>query len=134
MLDDRRVAKAIPTGLVYVCCLCERWYEGEDKDLKTLDGVPRCNSTGQCGSPVDGKSFDEYRGPMKGYLLKYCYVCGIENPEKALEPKVSGAQKVGCCLKCLDNIVKHQAMKDPRRRVTFVSNKRAGPNRYSEVK
>lgn len=119
MIDHKRLKKATADGVAFICRMCVNWYKGEDMGLTDDDGNRICASEGHCGSPISGKSFGEYDGPLKGHLARYCYICGKPNPEKALEAKVFGSQRIGCCNYCFENEVKRIAKRQLERRVVF---------------
>jgi hypothetical protein len=129
MLDEKRIRKAESEGICFVCRMCERWYRGEDLGLKNALGDKACAANDGCGSPVGGKSFHEYKGPLEGYLFKHCFMCGTDTPEYRLKPKVFGAQKIGCCKGCLE-VVKRRAVNRTDQRVILRSEKAAGPVEY----
>jgi len=133
MIDPKRVAESEAKGLAFVCRLCERWYEGEDLGLEDVEGDAVCASKDGCCSPISGGSFHKYRGPLEGHLAKYCYVCGKENPEKALEAQMAGGKRVGCCDSCFENVVKRSAKRQPGRKIIFTTEKRAGPDQFDAI-
>lgn len=49
-----RVAELTPAGEIVRCC---------------VDG---------CVGPLIGGAFSKYEGPLKGYLLRQCYRCGVD--------------------------------------------------------
>jgi hypothetical protein len=118
MLDPKRIMAAESKGVAFVCRMCTRWYEGEDRGLTDDDGDARCNSSGKCYSPIKGGSFDEHDGPLAGHLDKYCFMCGKRNPEHALEAQTLNAKRVGCCSECL-LIVQKTAIRDAGRNIKF---------------
>jgi hypothetical protein len=130
MLDPKRILDAEAKNVAFVCRMCTRWYEGEDQGLADVEGDTMCASTGKCGSPIGGKSFEEYNGPLAGYLTHYCYLCGKQHPEKALEPKVPGAQKIGCCDHCFENEVKQLAVRQKGRKIIFATAEKLGPEKF----
>jgi len=130
MLDPARIVEAQTKGVVFVCRMCTRFHEGADLGLKDEEGDVICTAHKTCGSPLSGKSFQEYEGPLKNYLVNYCYICGKYRPEHALEPKVSGAKRIGCCTDCLNNVVKKVTPRPEGRRVVFTTAKRAGPDQF----
>lgn len=107
MLDEKRVRLAAVSNVAFVCRMCTLWYLGEDLGLKDAEGGHVCASNGKCGSPISGKSFEEYDGPLKGNLVSYCYLCGQTKPGKALAPNKPDAPRIGCCNNCFENEVKH---------------------------
>jgi hypothetical protein len=100
MLDGKRIALAKAKGIGFLCRMCVHWYEGEDRGLQDEAGREQCSST-ICGSPVSGKDFPDYKGPLGNQLTLYCFLCGKEGPQQALRPKVAGGRQIGCCDKCL---------------------------------
>jgi len=72
MIQPEKVATALKTGLCFVCALCEKYWEGIDRGSHT------CLSQGNCGSPIRGNEFDEYKGPLTELASK-CFVCGNQS-------------------------------------------------------
>jgi hypothetical protein len=120
MIDKDKVAKARSQGLVFACAMCTKLHEGHD------NGLMGCSSTRDCGSPIDGFSFDDYDGPLKGYLSGFCYVCGEKNPEYALEPvgketSMDVSSRVGCCKNCFEKVVqRHVKAREQERKISFL--------------
>ena len=133
MLDPKRVKDAEAKGVAFICRMCIRWYEGEDQGLLDVDGETRCAAKGRCSSPIGGGVFEEYSGPLAGYLTHNCYICGASNPEKALEPKMVGTRRIGCCADCFDNQVKKLAERPVGRKIIFTTAKRAGPEKFEAI-
>lgn len=130
MLDPKRILKAEADGVAFVCRMCTRWYQGEDMGLVDVEGDQRCATIRNCGSPIGGKCFHDYDGPLKGYLANYCYVCGKSHPQKALKPNIPDSQPIGCCDYCFENVVQKLALRQPGRRIIFTTAERAGPDRF----
>jgi len=130
MLDPKRMIEAEIKNVAFICRMCERWYRGEDMGLVDVEGDQVCDATGTCGSPVSGDDFDEYEGPLKGYLDKYCYICGKSKPEKVLVAKVGGAQKIGCCNHCFENEVKQLAVREAGEKIVFLPGKGLESRKY----
>lgn len=133
VLDPKRILAAEAKNVAFICRMCRHWYEGEDLGLVDVEGDQICSAQGKCGSPVGGRSFEAYSGPLAGYLTHYCYLCGKHHPEKALEPKVAGAQKIGCCDQCFENEVKQIAVRQTGRKIIFQSAEKAGPEKFEAV-
>jgi len=131
MFDQNKIAQAKANGVCFVCRTCLRYHEGEMRGLHKKFGEIRCTSKGDCCGPVGGGSFDEYEGPLKGYLWKYCYLCG-EKVKWVLKAKTKGAKPIGCCDKCLEH-VKKLTLRDPDRMVILVAEHVAGPDQFEEV-
>ena len=70
-MDPAKIAIAVSNGLSIVCATCEKYWGARDA------GVPdgRCLSVDNCGSPIAGDVFHEYRGPMTQFD-QFCFVCG----------------------------------------------------------
>ena len=107
MIDPKRLMKAKAEGIAFLCRMCVHWYTGEDLGLKDKDGDPVCTHVGKCGSPVVGLCFEGYTGPLEDVLKKYCYICGVIYPQKALSSKYNQDRRVGCCNDCFENRVKN---------------------------
>lgn len=71
VLDPSKIAIAVSGGLSIVCATCEKYWDARDR------GVPddRCLAVDNCGSPIAGDVFHEYRGPMTQFD-QFCFVCG----------------------------------------------------------
>ena len=132
MLDEKRVQESMQNGLAFICASCKYWHLGVDVGMKDADGDAACMWHLECKSPIAGGSFDHYEGPMSGSLDKFCYVCG-KIAERALVPQVFGAKRIGCCVECLENIVKKKAIQQPGKKVLFTTAKRAGPDKFEEI-
>ena len=135
MLDSVQIEKARAEGVLFVCAMCKKWHEGSSAGLKNRHGDGRCMST-TCKSLLGGGSFDDYDGPLNDYLTNFCHVCGVENPEHALEPNVAGARRIGCCAKCV-KVLQGMAVepdRGPGRRVVFATEKTVGPDKYEVAK
>jgi hypothetical protein len=100
--------------------------------MKDTDGDTACMKHLECKSPIAGGSFDYYEGPMRGNLDKFCYVCG-KTAEKALAPQIPNAKRIGCCVKCLENVVKKRAVQQSGKKVRFTTAKRTGPDKFEEI-
>lgn len=70
-MSPEKIGLAVQKGLSVVCATCERYWEGRDKGLPE----PRCATPRPCGSPLAGKEFPEYKGPITSFE-RWCFVCG----------------------------------------------------------
>jgi hypothetical protein len=131
MMDQKRVQEAMASGLSFVCATCENWYKGVDAGLKDGDGDAVCLEYKTCFSPLSGGGFEKYQGPIKGYLIKFCYMCG-KKADKAVEAKGSG-DRIGICSSCLE-VLKNIARREAGRNILFTTERRAGENKYVELK
>jgi len=130
MLDKERILRAKVEGICFICRLCELWYMGEDRELKDDFGRKRCAATNGCGSPLAGKSFHEYRGPLNNRLERYCFMCGADSTV-ILQPKVANSKRIGCCERCVDKMKEHTAGQlGPT--IVFVSEEVAEPNKFDD--
>jgi len=128
MLDKNRILMTRAQGVCFVCSLCQRWYEGEDQGLEDQVGETRCAAKNGCCGPVWGGYFQEYTGPLAGYLHKYCYLCG-QDATHAI--KVKGiALPIGICKKHAVEIKQVTAREDPHGIVIVVAEEKADPDRF----
>ena len=130
MMDTKKVQEAMQDGLAFICATCENWYRGVNAGLKDVDGDVVCLKHKTCGSPLAGKAFEDYKGPMKANLLRFCYCCG-QDADKAIESKGKDF-RVGVCSKCLE-MLKQRALVEPGRKILFTTQKRAGEDRFAEL-
>jgi len=82
-------------GVFFPCAHCEKYWAGVDLKLGRCAGM-------DCGSPIVGKAFEEYSGP----LLKWddCFICGGTAKFEIFTP---GRRPVGICqehLKLIEDI------------------------------
>jgi hypothetical protein len=90
MIDPTKVALAMSGGLSAVCAVCENYWIARDKNLP--DG--KCLSVNNCGSPISGDTFHEYKGPMTQFD-SFCFACGNKSTHAL---RVSGHVRViGAC-------------------------------------
>lgn len=107
--------------LVFICRHCDHWHRATQYGKVESDSNIVCSA--RCGGPEVGGNFAAYSGPLKSVLSKFCYICGRENPEFALEPVLTTRPRlVGCCKMCFEREVKKMgvsfyAAKDPLRKV-----------------
>jgi hypothetical protein len=84
--EAKRVSKA--NGLLVICAMCPRWYEGQSQ------GLPKCTGK-DCGSPITRKDFPEYDGDPLNFS-GFCFVCGSEDVLAYV--KVEGSERqFGVC-------------------------------------
>lgn len=130
MIDEIKAQKARMDGVCFLCSMCERWHEGMDQGLKDAFGEGRCAQSDDCKGPVWGGTFHEYKGPMSGHKLKWCYLCGEESSH-ALAPKASTGDPVGVCTKCLEEVKKLTARDlGPNQHSLVIAELKADPDRY----
>jgi hypothetical protein len=89
-MTQDKIVKAMMDGWIFVCAMCEKFWEGRDLKLTKSDGTPRCSSNHNCGSPSCGGNFHDYSGPINSFE-GFCYVCGKKS-DYALVPKVEGKE------------------------------------------
>lgn len=69
-------------GYSFVCAHCVKLWKAKES---SFDGCGSFLINGsECGGPLVGKVFPYYEGELKGYLVKFCFVCG-EEPDAVLE-------------------------------------------------
>ena len=61
-------------GVSFVCAHCDNFWWGVERGL---EGCKAVEDKKDCSGPIRSKGFPEYSGPLKGYLHKFCFVCGI---------------------------------------------------------
>jgi hypothetical protein len=74
-----------------------------------------------------GGGFEEYDGPLRGYLAKFCHVCG-GHATKAIAPK-GVERRIGVCDSCLD-MIRGLTPLMPGKKIVFTTAKRAGEDKY----
>lgn len=128
ILNKDRILAARAQGVCFVCSLCQRWYEGEDRGLTDVVGDTRCSSMNGCCGPVWGGYFQEYTGPLGGYLHKYCYLCGKDATHVA---RANGFYvPIGLCKKHAIEIKRVTAREDPKGIVIVIAEDKADPDRF----
>jgi hypothetical protein len=132
MLDAKKIQDAMATGLSFICAMCKHWHAGVDAGLMDAEGNPVCMHSKVCFSPLSGGSFEYYDGPMEFNAFRFCYICG-KVADKAIEPQVPNAKRVGVCSRCFEEVVKKSARRALGRRIIFTTAERAGPDKFSEV-
>jgi hypothetical protein len=104
MFTKEQVLGEMKTGLIFVCAMCKKYWEGKEKGLKRWDNTVRCTSQNGCGSPSSGGAFNDYDGPILNFK-NLCYVCG-EQSNYALRGVISessiSSKVIGVCEKHLD--------------------------------
>ena len=104
MIKESDIIEARNQGVFFICSMCLHWHAGQDSKVKNSHGEGQCVSR-TCKGILSGGAFDEYQGPLKGYLSSYCHACGKHMPEHILEPKRDvSCNRVGCCIECLKMI------------------------------
>jgi hypothetical protein len=100
MIKAERAAREMSTGLNFVCAWCEHWHRAMD-----IGSTIGCGK--DCGGPASGKGFPLYKGPFKGRLNNYCFICGME----ATSGVDIGGRMIGVCNRigpsrktCLDKL------------------------------
>lgn len=92
MLNGRPILKVLQQGVGFVCAHCEHFWWGIDNNHQGCralhDGVP-------CSGPIRGQAFPYYKGPLKGQLAKFCFVCGKDPCATAVAR--DGGARVGVC-------------------------------------
>lgn len=70
-MNTARIGLAVASGLSVVCATCTKYWRARDA------GIPgdRCLSETGCGSPLAGKAFHDYEGPIRNFE-PWCFVCG----------------------------------------------------------
>lgn len=83
---------------LWVCRMCEHLASAME------NGQDNCGRA-DCGSPIRGKSFPFYKGPLAGNLSKYCFVCGCD-AEGEISHLDGGldAVRVGVCARHCEEI------------------------------
>lgn len=72
-VDPKRAAELARSGVIFVCATCVHMHKATD------DGRKNCNRL-QCGSPLSGKMFPDYTGPLtRDYLKKVCFFTGQDS-------------------------------------------------------
>lgn len=92
MLNGRPILKVLKAGTGFVCAHCEHFWWGVDQEH---DGCRAKHDNVLCSGPIRGHAFPYYKGPLKGHLDKYCFVCGHEPDATAVAR--NGGARVGVC-------------------------------------
>jgi hypothetical protein len=72
-MDPTKISLAVSGGLSIVCATCEKYWGARDKEVPD----DKCLAVDNCGSPIAGDVFHEYRGPMVRFD-QFCFVCGSQ--------------------------------------------------------
>lgn len=102
---DEVIKKVDDQKICFLCSTCLHYHEGEDRELKDDSGQQVCSNLACCG-PIWGGGFDYYEGPIKGYLHKWCYLCGRESDKVIFATNQIAPAKIGVCKHCFENHVK----------------------------
>ena len=100
-ISERGIREAMARRVSCICATCERYWEARDR------GIPndQCMSAGECGSPIAGDSFSQYKGPMTQFD-RWCFVCAAE-AEFGVKP-IDHSRVVGVCrdhIRLIDDLV-----------------------------
>lgn len=79
-------------GLGFACAHCDNYWWGVDQGLRHCKAHEERRD---CAGPLAGMAFPEYRGPLKGHLVRFCFVCGVQ-PIAAAVARAGGG-RVGVC-------------------------------------
>ena len=113
-LTSEKVANAMAKGVGFVCANCTKYWQG------TADGGDKCEAAKQgteCGGPLMGLGFPEYEGPLAGYVMNFCFVCGDKSRYGA---RGKCGNLVGVCGEHTDVI---KSFSRPSERPSFVTGK-----------
>ena len=84
-IDIMKAGAACAAGLAFPCAACEHHWSGIDK------GLGDC-ARGDCGGPLGGFAFPQYKGPLPEHALRHmCFRCG--SPNNLIGVKVVGADR-----------------------------------------
>ena len=135
MLDSVQIEAARESGVLFVCFMCKNWHKGVDCGVENRHGEGACVSK-SCKSVLGGGAFEDYDGPLAGYLVNFCHVFGKENPEHALESNVANTRRIGCCAQCLKKLQGMTVEPDrgPGKRVIWTTEGIVGPEKFEVVK
>jgi hypothetical protein len=96
---------AARAGMSIVCASCELYWQARER------GVPgdQCLAKDNCGSPLVGDCFHEYRGIMTSDAFKrFCFVCGTDSTHRLNHPNWIRSMSM-----CREHV---EWMKDPEMR------------------
>lgn len=85
MIDGKLAKREMSTGLTAICAWCEHYHNSK------RDGTVGCEQ--DCGGPMAGRAFPQYKGPMETMLQSFCYICGKE-PSGGI---MIGGRMLGIC-------------------------------------
>lgn len=112
-MNGRPILKVMQDGVGFVCAHCERFWWGVDRGY----GSCWAKAVGKdCSGPMGGGSFQEYEGPLKGNLCRFCFVCGKE-------PSGVACTKHGKVGVCRDHMEWLGSYSRPNERPPFVTHK-----------
>jgi hypothetical protein len=89
MMDLLMIERLVDGGLSAVCAWCEHFWRVFEQNLGR---EAHCGK--DCGGPASHRAFPEYKGPMKGRFLEFCFICGKEASSGA---DINGKGCVGIC-------------------------------------
>jgi len=73
-----------------VCITCTKFWKAREQNVPE----PQCLANNGCASPIAGRSFHEYEGPITDFT-RWCFVCGVQ-PSKLIQ--VTGSARIfGIC-------------------------------------
>lgn len=97
MIDPELVEYAVTQeGLSFVCAMCEHYWDARDA------GSYHCGKL-ECGGPMSGHSFPDYKGPIAGDKWSdFCFVCGCPDDLDGVRvilggPTGPGIRTLGVC-------------------------------------
>jgi len=102
MIDEKMSKREIDRGLTAICAWCEHLHNARRGKVWT------CGRS-DCGGPLVGRAFPDYKGPMEGRLSSFCFLCG-ESADAAVE--INGGMLGVCNRKgpegetCLDKFMR----------------------------
>ncbi len=115
MLRNRPINKVMSKGLSFACANCDNYWWGVDQ------GLGHCRAMEErrvCAGPMAGMAFPEYVGPLKGNLVRFCFVCGAQPIAAAVAR--GGGDRVGICKEHLDFLETFTRPGEPPPKVSHV--------------
>ncbi len=100
-------------GVGFTCAHCERFWWGHARNSACQAAV----TGAECAGPLAGLGFPEYKGPLKGNLDKFCFVCGGSPAAIAL----ARGTAIGVCKKHVKMLGEYSRENE---RPPFISHKR----------
>lgn len=98
--------------IVFMCAACEHMHKAIES------GTPQCAHSGECGSPLSGRGFSKYSGPVSDFYREtICWACGEEGDFQIR--LVEYGITLGCCDKHKDlnaNLTSKLIVPGPRKK------------------
>lgn len=115
MIPEKAKEKIKKSRVVFTCAHCLKFWWGVENGV---EGCKAVHEKKPCGGPISGMAYPEYEGPLKGYLDRYCFVCGKKSE------MVAQADSGGLVGVCSDHVHVLNEYSKPGEKPPFVTHKK----------